>query len=164
MTTDAASAQALRIRSAEEHRVPRLMVRAMLVLVLSTLALTTWSVMTSRPLESQPPISVLKAQRMLFLDSDMSGAARVMDETGALLVDLSPEEGGFIAGVHRVIVFERSKARLSETGPVLLQAYENGRMAIIDPTTGWRADLMGFGGDNAAAFAKLLAKQRTPVE
>ncbi len=153
------------LRSAEANRVPRLMVRAMLALVLSTLALTTWSVTTRRPLESQPPISPLKTQSMLYLESDMSGAAQVMDDTGALLVDLSPEEGGFIAGVHRVILFERGRTDLPPEGPVLLQAYENGRMAIIDPSTGWSADLMGFGEKNAAAFAKLLAKQRTaPVE
>jgi putative photosynthetic complex assembly protein len=161
--TDAATVQALRLRSAEEHRVPRLMVRAMLVLVLSTLGLTTWSVSTSRPLESQPPISPLKAQRMLLLDSDMTGSVRVMDGTGAPLVSLSPEQGGFIAGVHRVILHERGKARLPKNGPVLLQAYENGRMAVIDPTTGWSADLMGFGADNASAFAKLLAQPRTAL-
>ena len=28
--------------------------------------------------------------------------------------------------------------------------------SIHDPTTDWRADLMGFGADNARAFAKLL--------
>jgi hypothetical protein len=31
-------------------------------------------------------------------------------------------------------------------------------MAITDPSTGWSADLMGFGADNASAFARLLAK------
>jgi putative photosynthetic complex assembly protein len=153
----------LRFRSAEAHRVPRLMVRAMLVLVLSCLALTTWFVLTRQPLESTPPISPLKAQRMLSLESDMTGAVRVMDGNGALLVDLAPEQGGFIAGVHRVILYERSRARLPDAGPVLLQAYENGRMAIIDPATGWRADLMGFGTDNAGAFAKLLAKPRASL-
>jgi hypothetical protein len=38
-----------------------------------------------------------------------------------------------------------------------VRQHENGRLSIHDPSTGWRADLMGFGADNAAAFAKLLA-------
>lgn len=155
------STEAPRFRTDEANRVPRLMVRAVMVLILSTLVLVSWSVMTRRPLESQPPVSPLAAQRMFTLDSDMSGAVRVFDPAGALLVDLPPEKGGFIAGVHRVILHERGKARLPENGPVLLQAYENGRMAIIDPATGWRADLMGFGADNARAFARLLAQPRT---
>lgn len=158
--------QAPAFRAAEANRVPRMMVRAILALILATLALVTWSVMTRQPLESQPPISPLKTQRLLVLDSDMSGAVQVSDPAGFVLADLAPEQGGFIAGVHRVILHERGKARLPAEGPVLLQAYENGRMAIIDPTTGWSADLMGFGADNASAFAKLLAKPRTaaPVE
>lgn len=155
------STDAPRFHTDEANRVPRMMVRAVLALILSTLALVTWSVMTRQPLESLPPISPLKAQRAFSLDSDLTGAVRVFDATGALLADLPPEKGGFIAGVHRVILHERGKARLPEDGPVLLQAYENGRMAIIDPATGWRADLMGFGADNARAFARLLAQPRT---
>jgi hypothetical protein len=34
--------------------------------------------------------------------------------------------------------------------------HENGRLGIADPATGWSADLMGFGLDNARAFARLL--------
>ncbi|NDH20316.1 MAG: pullulanase, partial [Rhodobacteraceae bacterium] len=29
---------------------------------------------------------------------------------------------------------------------------------VFDPQTEWQADLMGFGADNARAFATLLAK------
>ena len=77
---------------------------------------------------------------------------------GTLLAALSPEAGGFIAGMHRVILRERTKHRVALEGPVTLQAFENGRMAIHDPSTGWGADLMGFGADNAGAFARLLAQ------
>ena len=44
------------------------------------------------------------------------------------------------------------------TGPLTLVRYDNGRIAIHDPSTGWSADLMGFGIDNAKAFARLLAQ------
>ena len=97
-------------------------------------------------------------KRLVFESNAASGAATVWLADGTLLADLDPEAGGFIAGVHRVILRERTKHRVALDGPVLLQAFENGRMAITDPATGWSADLMGFGADNAAAFARLLAQ------
>jgi hypothetical protein len=39
---------------------------------------------------------------------------------------------------------------------VIVRARENNRLEIFDPSTGWGADLMGFGADNSAAFARLL--------
>jgi hypothetical protein len=33
---------------------------------------------------------------------------------------------------------------------------EDGRIELIDDTTGWSADLMGNGRDNVAAFARLV--------
>lgn len=136
---------------------PGTMVKAMTVMVLIVLALTTLSVVTGREAGSTPPVGDVKRAVSLHLSSDMSGAARVLDASGTLIADLAPEKGGFVAGVDRVIRFERGKAGLPEDGPVRLEAYTNGRMAIIDPVSGWRADLMGFGADNAAAFARLLA-------
>ena len=40
--------------------------------------------------------------------------------------------------------------------PLVLELNAVHRLSIHDPTTDWRADLMGFGADNARAFAKLL--------
>ena len=151
-----------RIHHDTDTMVPRVMVRAMFALVMVILVLTTLSVLMGRPLQSTPPTSALIREVHLHLTSDISGAVTVLDAHGSLIADLSPEDGGFISGVHRVVLFERRKAGLPATGPVTLQAFENGRMAIIDPATGWRADLMGFGADNAAAFARLLA-QSVPV-
>ncbi|KUF10029.1 photosynthetic complex assembly protein PuhC [Pseudoponticoccus marisrubri] len=146
-----------RIHADRHTMVPRILVRAMAGMCVAALLIVTYARLTDRPLEAVPPVSPVKAERLLHLSSEMSGAVTVLDETGTLLARLAPEQGGFIAGVHRVILHERGKARLPDDGPVLLQAYENGRMALIDPVTGWRADLMGFGADNAGAFAKLLA-------
>jgi hypothetical protein len=33
---------------------------------------------------------------------------------------------------------------------------ENGHVAILDDTTGWSIELIGYGQDNVAAFAKLI--------
>jgi len=86
----------------------------------------------------------------------MSGAASVYDADHALIAEYTPEEGGFLSGMWRVLQRERTKARVDLDGPVIIRARENNRFEIFDPSTGWGADLMGFGADNSAAFAKLL--------
>jgi putative photosynthetic complex assembly protein len=88
----------------------------------------------------------------------MSGAATVRNLDGTLVADLTPDKGGFISGVWRVIQRERTKHRVALDGPVTLIRKDNGRVSIQDPSTGWSADLMGFGADNARAFARLLAQ------
>lgn len=145
-----------RMRHEEPDMVPVALVRAMTALVLVILALTSFWVWTDRPLEALPPESPVAEERTIFLSGELSGAARVLDQNGTVIVDFGPQEGGFIAGVARVLERERTNARQPLDGPVRLVAYENGRMGIFDPSTGWRADLMGFGADNAAAFARLL--------
>jgi putative photosynthetic complex assembly protein len=141
---------------AEKDVVPTLMVRLMTGIVLLCLVLTAAHVWTGQPKEAVLPPSPVIAQKTLVITGDMSGAATVWDADGGLIADLSPEEGGFISGVRRVLDRERTKSRVALDAPVVLTAHENGRMMLTDPETGWRADLMGFGQDNAAAFAKLL--------
>ena len=150
---------ALRERSDADKMVPKILVRAMFGLVVATLAIATYARVTDRPLVATPPVSEIVAKRALHLTSAGStGAVAVRDGQGALIAELSPEQGGFIAGVHRVILRERAKRGLPPEGAVILSRARNGRLAIRDPKTGWSADLMGFGADNARAFARLLGK------
>lgn len=138
--------------------VPRMMIRAMLGLVLTVLALVTYARLTDAPLVATPADSEIVMERQVFLSGDMSGAVTILDANGALIANLSPEEGGFIAGVSRVLDRERGKQGVSLTGPVSIIARKNGRISVFDPSTGWSADLMGFGRSNSLAFTKLLAK------
>jgi len=148
-----------RIYAEEDKMLPRVLIRGVLCLIVATLAIATFASVTDRPLEATPPVSPVVAETQMVLTSDgVTGAVRVHDTNGTLIANLDAEAGGFISGVHRVIIRERTKHRTALQGPVTLQAFENGRMAITDPSTGWKADLMGFGADNARAFAQLLAK------
>lgn len=148
----------VRVYAEEDKMLPVALIRGVLCLMAATLAIAIYARVTDRPLESTPPVSPVVAETHLLLTSDgVSGAVQVHDPSGTLISNLGPEAGGFIAGVHRVIIRERTKHRAATDGPILLQAFENGRMAITDPSTGWSADLMGFGADNASAFARVLA-------
>lgn len=151
-----------RIYADHDRMLPRVLIKAMLALVFASLAIATFARVTDRPLVSTPPVSPIVAETEIELFSDgVSGAVQVRQTDGSLLVELDPQAGGFIAGMHRVILRERTKHRVALEGPVVIQAFENGRMAIHDPSTGWGADLMGFGADNAGAFARLLAQSNS---
>ena len=138
--------------------IPRTMVRAMFALVMAVLVLVTLARLTDRPLIATPPQGDVVKSRDLVMSGDMSGAVTVRGPDGALIADLGPDRGGFISGVWRVIERERTKNRVALEGPVTLRRHENGRLTIHDPSTGWSADLMGFGEDNARAFARLLTQ------
>ena len=73
-----------------------------------------------------------------------------------MIAELTPEQGGFISGVYRVLVRERTKHGVALDAPVRLVRTQGNRVAIYDDTTGWSADLMGFGLTNTRAFARLL--------
>ncbi|MDU9006645.1 photosynthetic complex assembly protein PuhC [Sedimentitalea todarodis] len=142
----------------ERDMIPRNLLRAMLALVLICFTIVTVARITGYPLIATPPEGKIVASRVVLLTVDTSGAATVHDADGTLIADLSPEEGGFISGVGRVIERERLKNRLPLEGPVTLIWQDTGRISIQDPSTGWSADLMGFGTGNAMAFARLLAQ------
>lgn len=143
---------------ADKEMIPRALLRAVGLLILAVLVLVSFARLTDRPLIATPPDSLVVAERTILLSGDLAGAATVRDTDGTLIADLSPEEGGFISGVWRVILRERTKARAPHAGPVVLRCDTGGRISIHDPSTGWSADLMGFGADNARAFARLLVR------
>lgn len=145
------------LRERDREMIPSVLLRAMLFLVLAVLVIVAFARLTDRPLEATRPEGVPVVQeRSLQIFGDMSGAARVLDENGVVIADLSPEEGGFISGMSRVLSRERMKVGVPDSAPVRLVQYADGHLALFDDTTGWTAQIAGFGADNKAAFARLL--------
>ena len=144
--------------SPEQQReiISRRLLRAMALLVASSLALVTYARVTDRPLEAQPVDGEIAQERVIHVFADMSGAAQILDANGSLIADLPPTQGGFVAGVWRALVFERQKAGVDPDAPVRLMRFADGRLALRDEVGGTRFELIGFGPDNAAAFARLL--------
>ncbi|WP_300584388.1 photosynthetic complex assembly protein PuhC [Marivita sp.] len=145
-----------RIHATERELVPRLFVRAMFGMVMLCLVMVSAYRWLDGPVQYTAPDSPVLIEKTLFLEGAMSGAAKVFAEDGTVIAEYAPEEGGFISGMWRVLQRERTKARVDLNGPVIVRARENNRLEIFDPSTGWGADLMGFGADNSAAFARLL--------
>ncbi len=146
-----------RLVKRDREMIPRMLLRAMFAMVVIVLLIVTWARLTDRPLTAMPPSDIpLLRDKPIVLVGSMSGAAQVYDIDGALIADLDETQGGFIAGVWRVLVRERNKHGVATDAPIRLVMFADGRMGLRDDLTGWRTELQGFGADNAAAFARLL--------
>ena len=141
----------------DPEMIPRPLLLAMLGLVLATLALTTFSVVTGRDKVGVPQDAAIVAERRVILQGGGAQAVTVLDENGQLLMDLP--HGGFITVIQNGLERARTVARADQSKPVRIVEYANGRLTVIDDTTGWSVELGGFGSDNRAAFERLMQLQ-----
>lgn len=140
----------------DREMVPRILIRAVGLLLAACLGIAVYARVTDQPLVSQwPEIEVVEEQTVRIF-AEMSGAARVFNTNGELVADLSAEEGGFIAGVTRAMARERLKFDVASDAPVRIVRFADGRLGLRDDLSGWRVELLGFGVDNTAAFDRLL--------
>lgn len=143
----------------DREHVPRILLRAMLALVLITLGLVAFARLTNmEPASKFPDDLPVVAERIVMIHGSITGEARVLDADGTLIADLGPDEGGFVAGVWRSLQLERKPYGIEGSAPVRLIKFSDGRIALHDEFTDWRVDLIGFGPDNTAVFARLLEK------
>lgn len=144
-------------KSREKEMVPRTLLWAMFALAMSALAITTFAAVTGRPPEAQPQASEMLRERWIVLEGHGAKAVTVRDVDGALLVDLA--HGGFVTVIQNGLQTERKKHSVDPLRPVRIVEYKNGRLAVEDPDTGWSVELYAFGGENKAAFERLLDQE-----
>lgn len=138
-------------------QLPPVLLRGAAILVVGAILMIGAARLTGVPPAATPPASEPAAERSIVILPDGAGGVSVTDAaTGALVAALDMESAGFIAGVDRALAFERGKHGVDRSLPVRLVRWQDGRMSLIDPATGWRAELVGFGPDNLRAFARLL--------
>ena len=138
----------------DKDMIPKTLLRAMLLLTVTSLAIVTAAVVSGRDTVGQPKASEPVASREIVLQGGGAKAVTVLDADGTVLADL--DHGGFITVVQNGLARERLKNRLAATLPVEIVRYANGRLTLIDPSTGWSVELGNFGADNTAAFERLL--------
>lgn len=152
------------LRKRDREMIPTVLVRAMFALVVCVLIIVAYARLTDRPLVAQADDSAtpVVTDRLIVLNGSMSGAAQVHDMDGTLLADLSNDEGGFVAGIFRVMQRTRMQHGVPVDAPIRLVLFEDSRLALRDDYTGWRAELMGFGADNYRVFFNLLDLPNRP--
>ena len=114
-----------------------------------------WSGM--QPLE--PAQSPVTASRELRFDDRPDGGVAVSEASSGRLVEtIAPGTNGFLRGALRGLARERKRSDASLQAPFLLAAHADGRLTLMDPTTGRHIDLESFGPTNAAVFLRLLGE------
>lgn len=99
--------------------------------------------------------------RLLSFHDQADGSVRIVDaSSGADVLTVVGENdgGGFIRGVLRGLARDRRMRGIGAGPPFELSLWRDGGLSLTDRATGRTVELGGFGPDNRAAFAKLLAK------
>lgn len=132
--------------------IPRRLVIAMFSLALVSLVLVTYAVVTGKPTVGQPKdAGIVRAQTLTI--SGNGNEVRIVEDTGAVLLD---GNGGFISVVLDGLERARLVAGVEGNPPVTITQYENGRVSLTDPASGWQVELASFGPGNVGTFLKML--------
>ncbi|MFD0858456.1 photosynthetic complex assembly protein PuhC [Roseovarius aquimarinus] len=146
-----------RMKAAPERElVPRIMVIAMFSLMGLTLSLAAYAQLSGAHKSGLLVEAPIAAEREIRLVGTREGAVTVLDAQGRTIAQSSDEKAGFIGVVWRVLARHRLTAGLPDTAPVRVIRRENGNIAVQDTTTDWSIELIGYGADNVAAFARLV--------
>jgi putative photosynthetic complex assembly protein len=95
--------------------------------------------------------------RELRFEDGADGSVVVLDAVrGAEVARIEPGTGGFVRGALRGFARERRAHGVGSGPPFELRRIVDGRLLLVDPSTGREADLGVFGPTNSAAFARLL--------
>lgn len=147
---------ARQMKARDRDMVPRILVQAMFALMLSALALVTYARVTDMPRTGAPSMAPIIAERTVTFGGDRNTGIQLYDESGAEIASSRRDKAGFIDVVWVSIARERLVQRTDPAAPFRIVRREGGRIDVIDDSTGWHLELVGYGPDNIAAFASLL--------
>ncbi|MFG5384808.1 MULTISPECIES: photosynthetic complex assembly protein PuhC [unclassified Yoonia] len=144
------------MRHRDKEMVPRILVQGMFALMLASLGIVAyaqWAQVPNRGVLVEAPV----VQSLdIVMTGDRNGIYQVMGTDGTLLASSADHKAGFIGVIGRVVDRKRLVYGLSSEQPLQVVRRENGNIAIIDETTAMSVELIGYGADNVAAFARLL--------
>ena len=150
------SSLANQMKMRDREMVPRFLVICMFTLMGLSLALVTFAKLTDQPLRGVIADSPISQSREVTLVGDRSSGVSVQDLNGIEIARSDRNRAGFIDVIWVSVNRERKVNGVTGNPPLTLARRENGRTAIIDPATNWSIELVGYGADNIAAFARLL--------
>lgn len=150
------SSLANQMKHRDRDMVPLFLVRAMFGLMFASVALVTFAKVTGQPLTGVRAESPVVTEAAIMLVGNRSDGVGVVDANGNVIGHSTDDKAGFIDVIWNSVTRERIVRDVPSDAPLRLVRRENGHTAIIDPTTGWSIELIGYGQDNVAAFASLL--------
>lgn len=154
--THVTASLANQMKARDREMVPRVLVIAMFSLMAASLAIVAFARITEQPLRGVPALAPIAAERAITLDGTRSEGVAVLDQTGAQIAFSGTDKAGFIDVIWVSVMRERKVQGVAGNPPLTLVRRTDGRTAILDPATGWSIELIGYGADNVAAFARLI--------
>jgi len=142
--------------SDDKDMIPKHLLWAMLALVVASLAVVTFSVVTGRAHVGVPKSATILQERSIILQGGGAQAVTVLAADGSVLMDLP--HGGFITVIQNANERARYTAGVDKLLPLRIVRFANGRLSVLDDYTGWSAELGAFGSDNRAAFERLMSQ------
>ena len=104
----------------------------------------------------EPPAAKATAERSLrFADRDDGAVIVTLADTGRVL-DVMTGQNGFLRGTLRGFARTRRADGIGPAAPFRLTGYADGRLVLLDPSTGRDVELEAFGSANEAVFVRLL--------
>ncbi|TRD22584.1 photosynthetic complex assembly protein PuhC [Palleronia caenipelagi] len=137
----------------DRELIPRPLLLWMGVLVAGALSLAGYSALSQKPHAGVPQPAEIVESRTFVLSGD-SVAVSVVAPDGEVLLDSA--NGAFIAVVADGLRRVRTVNRTEGNPPVTLARLANGRLTLIDPATGWSAEMTSFGAGNARHWEVLF--------
>lgn len=130
--------------------IPKRLLQAMMGLVIATLIIVSYAVLTGREPSGQPKAAAVLQSRDVLLSGD-GNAILMTTVEGETLLDL--KEGGFITAVRSGLARKRLVVGVAGNPPVTLSRLANGRVTLSDPATGWVVELTNFGDRQAKVWS-----------
>ena len=124
--------------------------------IAATTLFTVW-VITQSQVSARYPDAPAKHVKQLRFEDRPDGSIAVFDYQTGKQIDSIIGEAGFVRGALRTLAQERKRRDIDSKPPFELIARQDGRLTLMDPSTGRTIDLESFGAINAKHFARLLS-------
>ena len=98
----------------------------------------------------------VSVRQLVFVDRTDGGIDVIAAQSGMVVHSVAPESNGFLRGAMRGLARERKRQGFGPELPFDLIGRADGRLTLLDSSTGRRIDLDAFGPDNVAVFAALM--------
>lgn len=144
------------MRHEDKEMVPRFLVVSMFGLMLAVTTMVAYAQLSGMPNRGVLIEAPIVQSLDIVMTGDRNGAYQVHDTSGNLLAASSDEMSGFIGVIGRVLARDRFVNGVAVNAAVQVVRRENGNISIIDDSVGVTVELIGYGKDNVAAFARLL--------
>jgi putative photosynthetic complex assembly protein len=145
------------MRHRDRDMVPRILVQGMFALMLASVAIVAYAQWSGAPNAGVLVEAPIVQERSIILTGGRDMTFAVTDATtGEVIGNSADPLDGFLGVIGRVFERDRLVKDIDGNPPVRVVRRENGNIAVIDDATGLVVELIGYGADNVAAFAKLL--------